>query len=191
MSESESTPENASPTQETAEAPKKKSWVKRILLVLLVGFVALQLIPVDRSNPPVTGDLVAPPEVKAILKASCYDCHSNETHWPWYSYINPMGMLIAHHVEEGRELLNFSEWENWDEDEQYNQKENIYSFCSPEEEPETPMPPPDYVILHPGAELTAEEFKILDCWMFPEYCEEETEEEDSEDSPEQETTEAE
>ena len=62
------------------------------------------------NNPPVTGDITAPPDVAVVLRQSCYDCHSNETRWPWYSSVAPIAWVIAHGVERGRQELNFSEW---------------------------------------------------------------------------------
>jgi len=74
----------------------------RIIALLVVAFVFIQFIPVDKSNPPVIVDIPTPPEVKAILKRACYDCHSNETVWPWYSQIAPISWLLARDVHEGR-----------------------------------------------------------------------------------------
>lgn len=86
-------------------------WLKNRWLwtVLIVAMVALQLVPVDRENPPVLG---APewdsPRTEALARRACFDCHSNETAWPLYSYVAPVSLLIAHHVEEGRAHVNFS-----------------------------------------------------------------------------------
>ena len=93
-----------------------------LLLVLAAANLAAQALPdgstggepVDRENPPVTGDIGAPSEVDAILRTSCYDCHSNETVWPWYSYLAPASWLVAEDVEHGREHLNFSEWTSYE-----------------------------------------------------------------------------
>ena len=87
----------------------KKSRARLIILVLAV-IIAIQFWPVTRTNPPVTSDIEAPQEVRAVLRAACYDCHSNETRWPWYSYIAPVSWLVAGDVAEGREHLNLSEW---------------------------------------------------------------------------------
>ena len=84
---------------------------KKIIYTVIGIFLLLQLIPVNRDNPKIENDLFAPDDVKAILKKSCYDCHSNETIYPIYSYIFPISILLAHHIEEGREELNFSNWE--------------------------------------------------------------------------------
>ena len=134
---------------------KKK--IKYILFALGAIFFAMQLISVDRSNPPVTSDLDAPVEVKAILKRSCYDCHSNEVNWPWYSYIAPVSWLVAHDVKEGREELNFSEWSKHSGD--LKMKEEII-----EEIAEGEMPLPFYLITHPKASVSKQELAVLKQW---------------------------
>ncbi len=134
---------------------KKK--IKYILFALGAIFFAMQLISVDRSNPPVTSDLDAPVEVKAILKRSCYDCHSNEVNWPWYSYIAPVSWLVAHDVKEGREELNFSEWSKHSGDSEM--KEEII-----EEIAEGEMPLPIYLITHPKASVSKPELTVLKQW---------------------------
>ncbi|MFC1662519.1 heme-binding domain-containing protein, partial [Gemmatimonadota bacterium] len=82
----------------------------KVSALVLAGVLLLQLVPVDRTNPPVTAEVVAPGAVMEILRTSCYDCHSNETTWPWYSRVAPVSWLIAKHVEMGREHVNFSHW---------------------------------------------------------------------------------
>ena len=96
----------------------KWNWKKMVLVFAVVLFVAIQLVPVDRSNPPVEADLEAPEAVTAVLRTACYDCHSNETHWPWYSYVAPVSWLVAHDVEEARSEFSFSRWEKLGEHEQ-------------------------------------------------------------------------
>ena len=68
---------------------------------LCVGFIVIQFVPVNRTNPPVEGDLRAPTEVLSVLRRACYDCHSNETVWPWYSRVAPLSWVIAHDVTRG------------------------------------------------------------------------------------------
>ena len=86
----------------------------RAMKAALVSFVtllaAVQLIPVSRSNPPEEGNPEAPAAIVRLLKRACYDCHSNETRWPWYSFIAPASWLVSRHVVEARRRLNFSEW---------------------------------------------------------------------------------
>ena len=127
--------------------------------VLLALFVAIQLVPVDRSNPPVTADLDAPAEVESVLRTACYDCHSYETSWPWYGYVAPVSWLVAHDVEEAREELCFSEWGRLDPREQADLREEMW-----EEIDEGEMPLGQYVLLHPEARLTDEQKRLLHDW---------------------------
>ncbi len=81
---------------------------KWTIAVLIIALVAIQLVPVDRTNPPVETEVPATVEVRSILRRACYDCHSNETVWPWYTRIAPISLLVARDVHEGREALNLS-----------------------------------------------------------------------------------
>src|SRR5262245_60103796 len=78
-----------------------------VSMVVLVFLLIAQLITIQRTNPPLKGDLAAPPHIKTLLTRACYDCHSNETRWPWYACIAPVSWLIVHDVERGRQELNF------------------------------------------------------------------------------------
>lgn len=90
-----------------------KKLAQRVLLGAAVLLVTIQLVPVGRDHtnpdtrvePPWTS-----PAVRALAVRACFDCHSNETRWPWYSHVAPASWLVAHHVDEGRRELNFSEW---------------------------------------------------------------------------------
>lgn len=132
---------------------------KKIVLALAAVFLLLQLIPADKSNPPVQADLVAAPEVKAILKRCCYDCHSNETHWPWYSYIKPVAWLVAHDVFEGREHLNFSDWGNYSENKRSSKSEECVELIESGE-----MPMQIYLLMHGDAKVSADELRVLRTW---------------------------
>jgi hypothetical protein len=132
---------------------------RRIFLLSTLGIIgAIQLVPVSRSNPPVTADLVAPDNVRAILRRSCYDCHSHESTWPWYAYVAPVSWFIAHDVNEAREHLNFSTWADRP-DKLEKLKEEIW-----EEVEEGEMPPPNYLRLHGDAKLSAEDRATLRTW---------------------------
>jgi hypothetical protein len=72
-----------------------KTNLVRIVLAVVIVLVGIQFIPVNRSNPPVEEEILVSPEVKAILKRACYDCHSNETIWPGYSRVAPVSWLLA------------------------------------------------------------------------------------------------
>ena len=132
---------------------------RRIVLGLLVVFLAIQVVPIERSNPPEGERLQAPPSVEEILRRSCIDCHSNRTHWPWYSYVAPASWLVAHDVEEGREHLNFSTWGLYDEDEKIHHLEEIAEVIEDGE-----MPPWFYVPLHPEARLSEGDSAALVRW---------------------------
>ena len=90
-----------------------KSITAKLVLITVIVAVAIQFIPVDRSNPPVEEEIVVAPQIQAVLKRACYDCHSNETIWPWYSQVAPASWLLAWDVHEGREELNFSTWNRY------------------------------------------------------------------------------
>ncbi|MCB0163936.1 MAG: heme-binding domain-containing protein [Anaerolineae bacterium] len=119
----------------------------------LVGiFILMQFIPVSRENPAVTQEIQwNSAETQALAEDACYDCHSNQTVWPWYSYVAPVSWRIAGHVNDGRRHLNFSEWDqpNADAD------EIIEVITSGE------MPLRDYLLMHPEARLTAEGTQAL------------------------------
>ena len=121
-------------------------WIGGVAVATLVG---IQLVPVDRSNPPVNGPLEAPDEVMAVLRKACFDCHSNETTWPWYSYVAPVSWLVAKDVEEGRRELNFSEWATMSEKKRAHKLKETW-----EEVEEGEMPLPIYIPMHPDANLT-------------------------------------
>jgi hypothetical protein len=139
----------------------KKKW-KLIVIAVIAVLVLIQLIPVQRTNPPVTADIQAPAEVKAILKTSCYDCHSHETHWPFYSYVAPVSWFIARDVQRGRASLNFSEWGTHPEEVHEFLKQRIYEEVSHGE-----MPLRQYVLMHPSARISDAELNTLKQWAGP------------------------
>ncbi|GAB4310545.1 MAG: hypothetical protein Kow0059_00020 [Candidatus Sumerlaeia bacterium] len=119
----------------------------------------IQLIPAGRSNPPVTGEIAAPADVAPALRRACYDCHSNETRWPWYSRVAPISWFIVHDVNEGRDELNFSQWTLLKEKKQIKLRSKIW-----EEIEEGEMPPFKYLLFHPEARLTDAERTALRAW---------------------------
>jgi Haem-binding domain len=127
---------------------------------LLLGFIVIQLVPVDRSNPPVGTEVPATPEVRRILRRACYNCHSNETVWPWYSRVAPVSWLLGHDVREGRRKLNFSTWERYSGKQQARKLKETW-----EEVSEGKMPPAIYLPAHRDAALSAEDRAILRNWV--------------------------
>ena len=126
---------------------------------LCVAFIAIQVVPVNRTNPPVQGDFHGSPEVVSVLRRACYDCHSNETVWPWYSRVAPVSWVIAHDVNEGRAALNFSTWNRLSPGKQAEALKESW-----EEVAEGKMPTWYYVALHPEARLSANDQSVLRAW---------------------------
>lgn len=127
--------------------------LKYTIIALIAAFILIQLIPYGRqhTNPPVVQEPAWDAETRALAQRACFDCHSNETVWPWYSNVAPVSWLVQHDVEEGRQHLNFSEW-----------KDNSHAVHEVEEViSEGEMPPGFYIPLHPDAALTAEENRQL------------------------------
>jgi len=134
-------------------------YIKIILAVLIIVVVGIQFVPVERTNPQVTGEIEAPAEVMDILRRSCYDCHSNETVWPWYSRVAPLSWKVVHDVDEGREEMNFSEWSGYPERKRAKKIHEVW-----EEVSEGEMPPWYYTPLHPEVELSAADKETLHKW---------------------------
>jgi len=136
----------------------------RVVLVLAIVFIGLQVIRPEKTNPPVESDLIAvlapPPEVAQALKRSCYDCHSHETRWPWYSAIMPASFFVVEHVEHAREELNLSKWAA------YTGPAALHKLKEAVEEVEEgEMPLPSYLFLHRSARWSAEEKAAFEGWV--------------------------
>lgn len=128
-------------------------WIKWGVAGLAGGLLMIQLIPYgrDHDNPPV---LAEPSwdsaQTRELAVRTCFDCHSNETVWPWYSNVAPMSWLVQRDVDEGREELNYSEWNKPQEGEE-----------SAETVREGSMPPRTYLLAHPEARLSDAELAVL------------------------------
>ncbi len=123
-------------------------------IVLLVGFGLIQLIPYghDHTNPPVVNEPAwTDTQTRDLAVRACFDCHSNETVWPWYSRVAPVSWLVAHDVEEGRQHMNFSEWKG-----SSHTVDEIAEVIHYGE-----MPPSYYVMMHADAKLTDAEKQAL------------------------------
>jgi len=135
-------------------------WTKKIFMVLVVGLLAIQFIPVERFNPPERGQLAAPPQVETTLRRACYDCHSNETRWPWYARVAPISFLLARDVREGRRELNFSIWDRYEQRRKARKLKEIVK-----EVEEGDMPPWYYVPVHPDAKLSQGDQETIVKWF--------------------------
>ncbi len=139
--------------------------VKIILIALPVVFISIQLIP---SGIPIN----KPEDMKSIassnqvtepvleqLRMSCFDCHSNQTHFPWYSKLAPASWMLADHINEGKTKLNFSEWED------YSNREKIGILKDIKDEVESGnMPLKSYLLIHRDAKLDQEKVTALVTW---------------------------
>jgi hypothetical protein len=148
--------------------PTTKQKLKKVLMIALgvavVGGIAIQFIPVKGvgSNPPERFKIDAPPEVEAILRESCFDCHTNETRWPWYAKLAPASWLLARDIRKGRSHMNMSEWGEASEDARALDKENSWDEIS-----EGEMPPWFYIIpMHPKAKLDDAKKATLKAWLL-------------------------
>ena len=131
-----------------------RKWVARVLIAGGLGLLALQLLPFGRiEDPPVTQDAPWPTaESRSIAVAACYDCHSNQTDVKWFDRIAPGSWLVKQHVDEGRDILNFSTWDRpqgSDEDDWHDAVEH------------GAMPMRSYTLLHPEARLSDAQREVL------------------------------
>ena len=125
-----------------------------ILLIVLGLFILSQLVPYGRNhnNPPVVAEPQwDSPQTRALAVRACFDCHSNDTNWPWYSNIAPISWLTQRDVDEGRQRLNFSEWGQRD-----HETDDIFRMINNGE-----MPPSQYRLMHPKARLNESEKQQL------------------------------
>jgi hypothetical protein len=136
-----------------------KRWLRIAAIAAALIIVAIQLYPARRENPAVAHGLVAPPEVEAILRRSCFDCHSNETRWRWYAYVAPVSWLVASDVEDGRRHLNFSNWGELSEKKRRTKAESIV-----DEVKSGDMPLAIYLRMHGDARLSASDIDVLERW---------------------------
>jgi hypothetical protein len=133
-----------------------KKRLKQVALALLAIAVVIQAVPYGRAhtNPPERLEPAwASPAVRALAVRACFDCHSNESRWPWYSHVAPMSWLIQRDVDEGRRKLNFSRWD----------RPQRRAKDAAKEVEEVEMPPWFYLPLHAEARLsTAERLELVE-----------------------------
>lgn len=131
----------------------KLKWLGRFAVAVVVSLVLMQVVPYGRqhANPPVTAEPTWPPGAHALAVRACFDCHSNETKWPWYSHVAPVSWLVFRDTMAGRRQLNFSEWD----------KPQREADEAAKEVREGEMPMAIYLPLHHDARLTAAERTTL------------------------------
>jgi len=143
-----------------------KKYLKWVLGGMAGVAVLLQFTNPRQTNPPVVRehDLLAanppPPEIASLLRQACYDCHSYETRWPWYSRVAPVSWLLADHVKDARKQLNFSEWPHDDPQRARRKWDHIRKQVHSGD-----MPLPSYTWVHTGARLSAAQRNQLVKWV--------------------------
>ena len=139
--------------------------LKRILLVLVLLFIAIQFIRPEKNiaDRPSGNDIAdhypTPPAVRQLLAAACYDCHSDTTRYPWYANIQPVGWWLASHVRDGKKHLNFSAFATYSPKRAAHKLDELTDELADNE-----MPLASYKLGHPDARLTPGQTRLLTDW---------------------------
>ena len=144
-----------------------KKIIKKILFIGLIIFLLMQLYQPAR-NESFEQDITANftkvynvlKNVEAIVRTSCYDCHSNNTNYPWYSNVQPVGFFMEHHIKEAKEDLNFDEWGKYSKRKQENKLDRIVKQIKSDE-----MPLASYTLIHKNARLTTVQKEEIMDWL--------------------------
>ena len=152
--------------------PKKRRWVRKIFSLLVIIFVVIQFFQPDKNN----NDVIAKNDigtmlpmsdtVQQLLKTSCYDCHSNNTYYPWYSNIQPTGWWLKNHIEDGKKHLNFNEFVTLPprngKTTRQRQDKKLQEIKETIDEDEMPLN--SYLWIHHNAKLNAAQKKLIGDW---------------------------
>lgn len=139
--------------------------LKKIGLGILIVIVLLQFIPTKKNQTSIVSSnsieqkYNTPENVQTILKKACFDCHSNNTVYPWYSHIQPIGFWLNNHINEGKEELNFSEFNSYENKKARKKMEKVISS-----QEKGWMPLSSYTLIHKDATLTSTEKTIIIDW---------------------------
>jgi cytochrome c553 len=139
---------------------------RKVLLSLLAILVFIQIFRIDKTNPPIdpSKDILsirsADAQTTALLKSACYDCHSHESQYPWYTNVQPVAWWIKGHIKGARQHLNFSEWASYDQKKQNHKLEECI-----EEVKERHMPMKSYTWAHSKARLSDADIQTLVAWF--------------------------
>ena len=141
--------------------------MKKTGLAVLIVLTGIQFIqPVRNENgqalpTDISKTISIPSNVRLVLQTACYDCHSNKTNYPWYANIQPMGRLLANHIEDGKAELNFNEFGSYSQRRQLSKLKSIASQVKDDE-----MPLASYTMLHKNARLTKEQKALIIDWAL-------------------------
>jgi hypothetical protein len=143
-----------------------KKHIKKIAVLLIFVLIGIQFVPtkLNQSAEVSESDLLvlynAPQNVQNLFKTSCYDCHSNNTHYPWYSKIQPGALFMESHINDGKKELNFNEFGDYSD---RRKKGKLKSMISQIKEDE--MPIFSYTLIHQDAKLSEKEKQTLTDWL--------------------------
>ena len=143
--------------------------MKKIGLTVLILLIGIQFIQPARNEngqalpTDISKTVFIPGNVKSLLQTACNDCHSNNTNYPWYANIQPMGWLLANHIKDGKAELNFDEFGSYSERRQQSKLKSIASQVKDDE-----MPLTSYKILHKNSRLTKEQKIMIIDWALNE-----------------------
>ena len=135
------------------------------MIAILVVFVIIQFVQPQHNKSDkvlptdITKTINVPDKVLDVFKNSCYDCHSNNTRYPWYVYAQPMGWILANHIKDGKANLNFSEFGSYSKRKQANKLKSIAESIK-----DGSMPISSYTIMHTDAKLSEENKKLITDW---------------------------
>ncbi len=140
------------------------SIMKKILIALLVAFVVIQFIRPHRNisslaSSDITTIYNVPDTVQSLLQTACYDCHSNNTRYPWYTNIQPVGWWMQHHVDEGKREINFSEFASYSLKKQAHKMKEVQGTVK-----NGAMPLPSYLWIHSEAKLSDQQKALIIEW---------------------------
>lgn len=139
---------------------------KKVAIILLVVFLGIQFVPTKRnqSDNISASDIMivykVPEQIENKIKVSCYDCHSNNTQYPWYNKIQPVAWFLEGHIKKAKEELNFSEFGDYSKRRQKNKLKSIINRIRDNE-----MPLPSYILMHRDAVLSESEKSELENWI--------------------------
>lgn len=139
---------------------------KKAILLLLIAVVGIQFMPTTRNQSnevyetDFTKTFIVPNNVQNLLKNSCYDCHSNNTNYPWYNLIQPVSWFLENHIKEGKKELNFNEFGAYSIRMQKSKLKSVINQIK-----ENKMPLPTYALIHKDAKLSEADKELLIRWM--------------------------
>ncbi len=139
----------------------------KILLAIVILFIAIQFIPSSEniggqeSVTDISNTVIMPSKVHSLLKNACYDCHSNNTYYPWYSKIQPVRLMMDTHVKEGKTEINFSEFGSYSTRSQISKLKGLANSIK-----DNIMPLSSYRLMHKGANLSDEEKNLIINWAL-------------------------